>query len=57
MASFGCSPGVYGPLSREGRYSFWEELGAIRGLWENSWCIGGDFNVIQFLAKGICWEG
>ena len=32
----------------EGRYSFWEELGAIRGLWENLWCIGGDFNVIQF---------
>ena len=26
---------VYGPLSREGRYSFWEELGAIKGLWEN----------------------
>ncbi|RVW12507.1 hypothetical protein CK203_082433 [Vitis vinifera] len=26
---------------------FWEELGAIRGLWEDPWCIGGDFNAIE----------
>ncbi|RVW53725.1 hypothetical protein CK203_068963 [Vitis vinifera] len=28
------------------RDCLWEELGAIRGLWEEPWCIGGDFNVI-----------
>ncbi|KAL6345756.1 hypothetical protein AAG906_017501 [Vitis piasezkii] len=24
------------------------ELGAIRGLWNDPWCIGGDFNMIRF---------
>ncbi|RVW99254.1 hypothetical protein CK203_030726 [Vitis vinifera] len=28
------------------RDCLWEELRAIRGLWEELWCIGGDFNVI-----------
>ena len=42
-----CS-GVYGPFSRDGRSLLWEELSAIRGLWEDPWCIGGDFNVIHF---------
>ena len=23
----------------------WEELGAIRGIWDDPWCLGGDFNV------------
>ena len=23
----------------------WEELGAIRGIWDEPWCLGGDFNV------------
>ncbi|XP_059599050.1 uncharacterized protein LOC132255193 [Vitis vinifera] len=38
--------GVYGPFSKEDRDCLWEELGAIRGLWEDPWCLGGDFNVI-----------
>ncbi|WJZ87793.1 hypothetical protein VitviT2T_007145 [Vitis vinifera] len=38
--------GVYGPFTKEDRDCLWEELGAIRGLWEEPWCIGGDFNVI-----------
>ena len=29
----------------------WEDLGAIRGLWGEPWCIGGDFNVIRFLGE------
>ena len=37
---------VYGPFSKGDRECLWEELGAIRGLWEDPWCLGGDFNVI-----------
>ena len=36
--------GVYGPTEKRLREAFWEELGSIRGLWENPWCVGGDFN-------------
>ncbi|RVW50774.1 LINE-1 reverse transcriptase-like [Vitis vinifera] len=37
--------GVYGPCNRKEREELWEELGAIRGIWEEPWCFGGDFNV------------
>ncbi|RVW55567.1 Transposon TX1 uncharacterized 149 kDa protein [Vitis vinifera] len=37
--------GVYGPCNRKEREELWEELGAIRGIWEEPWCLGGDFNV------------
>ena len=39
---------VYGPLSKEGQSSMWEDMGAISGLWGDPWCIGDDFNVIIF---------
>ena len=38
--------GVYGPIEKSLRESFWEELASIRGLWEEPWCVGGDFNEI-----------
>ncbi|RVW31856.1 hypothetical protein CK203_099023 [Vitis vinifera] len=37
--------GVYGPCNKKEREELWEELGAIRGIWEEPWCLGGDFNV------------
>ena len=40
--------GVYGPIVKRCRESLREELGAIWGLWNDPWCIGGDFNVIRF---------
>ena len=40
--------GVFGPTTREGRDELWEDLGAVRGLWGEPWCIGGDFNVTCF---------
>ena len=38
--------GVFGPFFREERECLWEELRAIRGIWDDPWCLGGDFNVI-----------
>ncbi|RVW49728.1 hypothetical protein CK203_070052 [Vitis vinifera] len=43
--------GVYGPFSREERDCLWEELGAIRGLWDVPWCLGGDFNITLFQGE------
>ena len=38
--------GVYGPVERNLKEIFWEELGSIRGWWEGPWCLSGDFNEI-----------
>ena len=43
--------GVYDPVVGRFREDFWEELGTIRGLWQDPWCLGGDFNVIRFLGE------
>ena len=43
--------GVYGPTSNENRELLWEDLCAIRGLWGDPRCVGGDFNVIRFLEE------
>ncbi|XP_070013728.1 uncharacterized protein [Nicotiana sylvestris] len=43
-----CFTGVYGPHSNWERIEFWEELAVVRGLWNDSWIIGGDFNVCRF---------
>ena len=40
--------GVYGPFFREEKECLWEEIRAIRGLWEEPWCLGGDFNMILY---------
>ena len=40
--------GVYGLVIGSEKEDFWEELGAICGLWEDPWCIGGDFNAVRF---------
>ncbi|RVW77556.1 hypothetical protein CK203_050298 [Vitis vinifera] len=29
----------------------WEKIGAIRGLWEEPWCLGGDFNTILYHSE------
>ena len=42
--------GRWGCLSvyKEERECLWEEIGAIRGIWEEPWCLGGDFNITLF---------
>ncbi|RVX20331.1 putative ribonuclease H protein [Vitis vinifera] len=43
--------GVYGslwPIHQEEREGLWEELGAVRGIWDEPWCLGDKFSgVIQ----------
>ena len=39
---------VYGPTMKRNKELLWEELGDIQGLWNDPWCIGGDFNMIRF---------
>lgn len=39
---------VYGPVSCRERVNLWEEIGAIRGLWSEPWCMGGYFNTKRF---------
>ena len=47
--------GVYGPTMRRDRECFWDELGAIKGLWNGSWCVARDFNAI--LSPDECSRG
>ena len=43
--------GVYGPTVKRAREDFLSKLGAIRGLWNESWCVVGDFNMIIFPSE------
>ena len=43
--------GVYGPVCSRDREDLWEELGSIKGLWSDPWCVGGDFNLVRFPEK------
>ncbi|RVW86243.1 hypothetical protein CK203_046070 [Vitis vinifera] len=40
--------GLYGLLKGRERRDLWEELAAVKGLWDEPWCIAGDFNVVRF---------
>ncbi|KAJ9680146.1 hypothetical protein PVL29_019435 [Vitis rotundifolia] len=46
-----CFLGVYGPTEKIEREEFWSELGAIRGLWNEPWCVAEDFNMIRFPSE------
>ena len=30
---------------------FWEELSGVCSWWDVPWCVGGDFNAVQFPSK------
>ena len=34
---------LYGPLKGRERMEMWEELVVVKGLWDEPWCIIGDF--------------
>ena len=42
---------MYGPTVKVEREDFLSELGAIRGLWNEPWCVVGDFNMIRFPSE------
>ena len=42
--------GVYGPFTKKERESLCDEFRAIRGIWGEPWCVGGNFNII--LSQG-----
>ena len=43
--------GVYGPVHYYEREFLWFELGDIKSLWSDPWCVGGDFNVIRLPSE------
>jgi hypothetical protein len=43
--------GVYGPNDDRDMRELWDELAGLMSWWEMSWCIGGDFNVVQFPSE------
>ena len=42
---------VYGPTVKVEREIFFSEMRAIRGLWNEPWCVAGDFNMIRFPSE------
>ena len=45
--------GVYGPNSDKDRRLLWEELSSLCSWWNVPWCVGEDFNVVQFPSKRL----
>ena len=43
--------GVYGPNSDRNRRLLWEELSSLCNWWNMPWCVGGDFNIVQFPSE------
>ena len=39
---------LYSLLKGRERRELWEELAAIKGLWNEPWYIAGNFNLVQF---------
>ena len=39
---------VYGLFTRNEMETLWDELRPIRGIWDDPWCLGSDFNVTLF---------
>lgn len=44
---------VYGPHSSQRPMDFWKELDAIKGRWNGTWCVGGNWNVVRFPSEKL----
>lgn len=51
MASFRLLWGLQNQLQGGELKGLWTELGAIKGLWEDPWCVERDFNIARFPTK------
>jgi exonuclease III len=45
--------GIYGPNDDVEIRGLWDELAGLMALWDLSWCIGGDFNVVRYPGERI----
>ncbi|KAM6550152.1 hypothetical protein CsatB_021828 [Cannabis sativa] len=45
--------GVYGPCSYKARSDFWDEMAGLSSICGESWCIGGDFNVVRSVQEKL----
>ncbi|KAG6658973.1 hypothetical protein CIPAW_03G000300 [Carya illinoinensis] len=43
--------GVYGPNNDNNRKLLWDEIAGLCTWWKGPWCIGGNFNITQFLSE------
>lgn len=42
---------IYGSNLDHTQSLLWDELAGLSSIWDLTWCIGGDFNVTQFLSE------
>ena len=53
MALFGCSLVSMAQSYQGKKHEFWEELGAIKDLWDDPWCVGEGISIpLDFQGKG-----
>ena len=53
MALFGCSLVSMAQSYQGKKHEFWEELGAIKDLWDDPWCMGKGISIpLDFQGKG-----
>ena len=45
-----------GPNDDGQRSILWEELSWVCARWPIAWCIVGDFNIIRYPSKRLCYE-
>ena len=45
--------GLYGPTNDVLRSELWEELNDVQQMWNSSWCVFGDFNVVCYPSERL----
>ena len=53
MQKFSIISGVYAPAQPSHKDAFWNHLNSISHVFDNPWCLIGDFNELEYLADKI----